>query len=108
MIDLSTESSISLSQAARLLPPGRGGRPVTLGCILRWILNGAKGPDGIRVRLEAARVGGRWLTSKEALNRFADRLTPRLDGTPVPASRTPGRRQRAADRAGRALDRIGI
>jgi hypothetical protein len=27
------------------------------------------------VRLEAVRLGGRWLTSREALQRFADRLT---------------------------------
>jgi hypothetical protein len=29
--------------------------------------------------LEATRLGGRWVTSKEALQRFAERLTPDLD-----------------------------
>ena len=39
MIDLSGESLISLGQAARSLPPGRRGRPVTLSCLLRWVLS---------------------------------------------------------------------
>jgi hypothetical protein len=81
MIDLSAETPISLAQAARLLPPGRNGRPVTLGCVLRWILRGAKAPDGHRVHLEAVRLGGRWLTSKEGLQRFAEALTPTLGGS---------------------------
>jgi hypothetical protein len=108
MLNVSSESTISLTQAARLLPPGRRGRPVSLSCVLRWVLTGATGPSGERVRLEAVRLGGRWLTSREALQRFAERLTPRLDGDPAPVPRTPGRRGRASERAAEALDRIGI
>jgi hypothetical protein len=52
MIDLNSESSLSLSQAARLLPPGRGGRPVTLSCLLRWVLTGVRSPSGDLVRLD--------------------------------------------------------
>src|SRR5215831_15466946 len=78
------EQLLSLPQAARRLPPGRRGRPVTLSCLLRWILSGVPSPDGQRVRLEAVRLGGRWLTSVEALGRFAAALTPTLDG-PAPA-----------------------
>jgi hypothetical protein len=107
-IDLSTETTVSLSQAARLLPPGRRGRPVSLSCLLRWVLGGAKGPGGDLIRLEAVRLGGRWLTSREALQRFAERLTPQLGSAPAAAPRTPGRRARAGDRAGRELDKIGI
>ena len=85
MIDLSTEIAISLTQAARLLPPARNGRPVTLGCILRWIVQGAKNPAGKRVHLEAVRLGGRWITSKQALQRFAEALTPCVgEGAPRP------------------------
>jgi hypothetical protein len=108
VIDLASESTLSLVQAARLLPPGRGGRPVTLSCILRWVLKGAPGPNGTRVKLEALRLGGRWLTSREALQRFAEALTPRLDDSPVPTPRTPAARARAAERAGKELEILGI
>jgi hypothetical protein len=106
-IDLTTEATVSLSQAARLLPPGRGERPVTLSCLLRWILRGARSPSGERVRLEAVRLGGRWLTSREALQRFAEALTPRLADT-QPPPRAPAARQRASERAARQLEKLGI
>jgi hypothetical protein len=108
VIDLSLEDPISLPQTTRLLPPGREDRPVTLSCVLRWILKGAPGPDGKRIRLEALRVGGRWVTTIQALQRFAEALTPHLDGEPTPAQRTPTARRRAAERAGEQLDALGI
>jgi hypothetical protein len=106
MIDLQNESPISLSQAACLLPPSRRGRPVTLSCMLRWVLDGVNTPSG-RVRLEAFRLGGRWLTSVPALERFAARQTPVL-GEQTKTSRTPGQRSRAAVQATRDLERAGI
>jgi hypothetical protein len=102
------EQLLSLPQAARRLPPGRRGRPVTLSCLLRWILDGVPGPDGRRIRLEAVRLGGRWITSVEALARFGERLTPRLSDEPAPPPRSPAARQRAADMAGQRLEEIGI
>jgi hypothetical protein len=108
MIDLQAETVISLSQAARTLPPGRRGKPVTLSCVLRWVLNGVKGPSCEKVRLEAIRVGSRWLTSREAIQRFADRLTPRLDAASPALPRSAAQRQRASERAARELHRIGI
>jgi putative transposase len=75
--DLLTETLLGLCEAARRLPPGRGGRSVSFSCVLRWITHGVPGPDGRRVKLEAVRVGGRWLTSVEALARWAERLTAR-------------------------------
>jgi hypothetical protein len=108
MIDLSTESALSLNQAAGILPAGRGGRPVSLGCILRWVLDGAKAPDGNRVRLEAVRLGGRWVTSREAVQRFAEALTPRLSDARMSSPRTPRRRERANARAVKELEAAGI
>lgn len=108
MLDFVSESPLSLSQAARLLPPGRRGRPVTLSCLLRWVLRGLRAPTGEVVRLEAARLGGRWLTTRAALQRFAGRLTPRLDDNSSPAPRSPSRRQRASDQAAAELERLGI
>jgi hypothetical protein len=108
MIDLSTESPLSLNQAARLLPPGRRNRPVSFSCVLRWVLEGAKAPSGELVKLEALRVGGRWLTSREALQRFAEALTPQASGMPSSPARTPRQRRRAAERAEKALEKLGI
>jgi len=106
MIDLRNETPISLAQAARLLPPGRRGRPVTISCLLRWVLDGVRLPSGERVRLEASRLGGRWLTSVEALQRFADRQTPQPRSEQRP--RTVTQRRRALERAHEALDKAGI
>lgn len=106
-MDIAHETLLSLSQAARRLPPGRGGRPMHMSGILRWVLEGAKAPDGSRVRLEAMRLGGRWLTSVEALQRFGEALTPRLDDD-RPTIRTPTQRSRAAERAARELEALGV
>jgi hypothetical protein len=106
MIDLFNETTISLLQGARLLPVGRRGSPVSFQCVLRWVLDGAKGPDGQRVRLEAAKLGARWVTSKEAIQRFCDRLTPLPAGAVT--ARTPRQRQRQADADERELERLGI
>jgi hypothetical protein len=108
MIDLTTEAMIPLARAAEMVPPARRGKKTHLSTVFRWVTDGAKGPDGRRVRLEAVRLGGRWLTSTEAVQRFAERLTPDLDRPRPPASRSPGARERAAKRADRQLRRLGI
>jgi hypothetical protein len=108
MIDLQSEELLSLSDAAKRLPPHRRGRPVHPSCIFRWIFEGVRLPSRERVRLEAVRLGGRWLTSVEALQRFAERLTPRIDTEPGPTPRSPTQRRRASDQASKELDQIGI
>ena len=75
-------NSLSLPQAARRLPPGRNGRPVSTSTLVRWILHGLLGPDGEVVRLEAVRLGFRWVTDEAALQSFVERLTPRLTTSP--------------------------
>src|ERR1700722_9308124 len=95
---LLSETLIGLCEAARRLPAGRGGRPVSFSCVLRWITSGVPGPDRQSVKLEGVRVGGRWLTSVEALARWAERLTPRFEEEPAPMPRTPARRKRDAER----------
>jgi hypothetical protein len=98
------ETPISLCTAARSVPPHRQDRPVSTSCIFRWMRDGVKLPDGTVVRLEGIRLGGRWLTSKEALQRFAERQTPRFDGPGPQSAKKSGR---AADRAGKELERMG-
>lgn len=107
-IDISAEQTISLTEATWLLPSGRKGRPVHLSCVLRWITNGSSAPGGRRVRLEAVRLGGRWITSREALARFAEALTPRFDQESAPAPRSPSKRQQASQHAAKQLESIGI
>jgi len=51
---------------------------------VRWILNGTKRQDGQLVRLEALRMGSRWITSVEAIQRFAEALTPGAQPAPKP------------------------
>lgn len=105
-IDLRNEQLLTLTQAARMLPPSRRGRPVSLSCVYRWILDGVKTPHG-RVRLEAIRAGGRWLSSAEALQRFVEAQTPDLADRPQ-LPRTPTARRRASERADAQLQKIGI
>jgi hypothetical protein len=108
MIDLSTESVLSLRDAAKLLPPARLGRPVSFACVWRWVLSGARAATGQKVKLEALRLGGRWVTSREALQRFAEALTPRAEAVAVDPPRSSAGRRRASERAGRALTAVGI
>jgi hypothetical protein len=109
VLDLTTENPIPLAAAAKFVPPGRNGRRTHLSTILRWVVRGARSPSGELVRLEAARLGGRWITSREALQRFAERLTPRLSDEPMsPSPRTPGQRRWASERAARELEKVGI
>jgi hypothetical protein len=108
MIDLSTESPISLNEAARSVPPSRSAKRTHLSTILRWILKGAKAPSGEIVKLEALRLGGKWITTREALQRFAEALTPDLQAEPPQSPRSSTARQSASQRAAQELDRIGI
>ena len=108
VIDISAESPLSLAQAAKLVPPGRNGKRTHLSTLLRWILRGCRGPSGEVVHLEAARFGGRWLTSREALQRFSARLTPRIDDPERPAPRSPDKRRRASERADAELEKRGV
>jgi hypothetical protein len=106
--------------AARKVPPfryetGPDGQPKPIpthpSTIVRWITKGVKvkgeGGKARIVRLEAVRLGGRWLTDDEALARFAERLTPTFSGDDAP-SRSPSSRSRAAEAADRALVAAGF
>ncbi len=106
MIDFKTEKVISLDQAASLFPTNRNGRPVSLSCIFRWIVDGVKTPAG-KVRLEVERVGRRWLTSVEAVQRFAAAQTPNVAAVQT-QPRPPAARQRAAARADLELQKLGM
>jgi hypothetical protein len=102
------EHTLRLREIGQYLPTGRRGKRLSLSAALRWVLDGVRLPDGQRLKLEAVRVGNKWITSLEALERFAAAQTPRLDGDPAPAPRTPTARRRASERAAKELEAAGI
>ncbi len=78
-----TEDAVGLAEAAQALPGRNGGR-VNQSTVQRWIRHGIRRPDGTVVRLEAVRLGRRWITSKQAVARFVAALSPSAD-PPAPA-----------------------
>ena len=102
-----SESLLTLHDAAQLLPSNRAGKRVSFATVWRWVLRGVRACDGQLVRLEAARVGGRWLTSREALERFAAALTSPIDAGGAPI-RTPTARNRDNRAAKEKLEKRGM
>jgi hypothetical protein len=69
------EDLLSLTEAAKRFPPYRGNKDTASpATIWRWINVGSRARSGEVVRLEACRIGGRWLTSVQALERFSAAL----------------------------------
>lgn len=83
MIDIETEQLVPIGQVPRLLPPRPNGRRVHISAVYRWMSRGIR-----EAVLESVKVGGSTYTSKEALQRFADRLSAR--GTPAPKAEVGG------------------
>jgi hypothetical protein len=98
----------TLTRAARRIPRARQDKPVTLSCLLRWVSRGVKGPNGERIKLEAARLAGKWVTTPGAIRRFVEAQQPQPDVGAAPTPRTPNARRRAAERAAKELERHGI
>lgn len=104
--EISAGHGLSLTQLARRLPSSRRGRPVSLSCVLRWILDGARDNSGQRIRLEAARLAGKWISTPQALARFMAAQTPAPISMPGQIGQSPD--GRSHDRTEQDLDRIGI
>ena len=95
-ISLHAEHILTIREAVEELPCLRGGKQVHRSTIYRWMKLGARG-----VRLESLKVGRSTVTSREALQRFAER-----ESSPPPDSaQEPSRGALAAERE---LDRHGI
>ncbi len=108
MGNILSETVLTLTRACGHLPAGRNDVKPHLSTLMRWITRGVKGGGGRPIRLEAARIGSRWVTSKEALGRFIWALT--YDKTADDGQRgfTPAQRRRAADNAGAQLEKVCI
>ena len=100
IIDVNAEHIVTFSQLARRLPRRRRDRPASVSTIHRWRSLGVRG-----VRLEAVRVGGAWVTSLEAYQRFCDALTNKCDER-APDGR--GENRPDNDQTERQLDDLGI
>ena len=97
MIDINSESLLSMTDASREFP----GRP-HVSTLWRYAQTGCRG-----VKLETIRCGGRRFTSREALERFTRAVTVAVDGPGVNIP-TPTPRQADLRRAEEKLDRAGI
>jgi len=100
MIDLVSESVVSLTEAAGHLPRRRN-KPVHVATLYRWAQRGIRG-----VRLETIQCGGAKCTSLEALQRFFEQLSGE-DGGHRDDYRTPAQRRRAQEQAERELQEAG-
>lgn len=69
------DDALTLNQAARRFYPVG----TAVSTVLRHVLNGIRTPAGI-VKLEAHRIGGRWVTTVDAVERFRDACTVRSGG----------------------------
>ena len=98
MIDIQSETLLSLSKAARQVPPAG----VNIGTLYRWMLRGVRG-----VRLDTVLIGGKRFTSAQALNLFFERTTAAADGARAIVAQ-PARAENTLDAAEKRLDALGI
>ena len=102
---------LTLSQAARRVPPYPDGKHVSPSTVWRWIVHGVRG-----VKLESYPIGRRLFTTAEAIERFSQRLREahqqahRADAqeTATVRSRTEAQRQRDIEHAERELKDAGV
>ena len=101
-IDFKTETVIDLRhQAPSYLGWSRNGRPVHYSSLIRAVTKGVNGH-----KLEAARIDKRWVTSVEAIQRWAERQT---DGHgPQMTQKTVAARRRSDRDAERELRKRGL
>ena len=74
MNDILTEDALGTAAAARYLSTRVSGSSFGPQQIWRWMVHGAIAQDGQRIYLEHAKLGRKFLTSKQGLARFATRL----------------------------------
>ncbi len=80
-----TETALTFAEAAASCPAVSGKRP-TRETVLSWVETGVR-VNGVRVKLEAGRLGVKRLTSREALDRFfaaisGETVRPTVELTP--------------------------
>ena len=71
-----TEHLISLAEAGASIPSRHRGKHVNGATVWRWCRKGLRTADGRQVFLGHIRVGGHYVTSSEALERFCQSMNP--------------------------------
>lgn len=97
MIDTTNEILMALRDVPRCLPPRPNGKRLHISAVYRWTLRGVKG-----VRLETVKIGGTAYTSREAIQRFSERLSGELP-SPQPVKEVSRARQRQIEQASAAV-----
>ncbi len=98
MIDLATETVITLTQATNHLPRRRGGKKPHPSTLYRWAKDG----------LETIQVGGTLCTSIQALQRFCERLTVRQQPESAATKGACTTARGTNEAVARRLDEIGL
>ncbi|MFO0822511.1 MAG: hypothetical protein U0792_05225 [Gemmataceae bacterium] len=106
-----SEPMLTISQVCRRIPGARGNDRVTPSTITRWILSGCPARNGVRVKLQATRAGGRWLVGQKSLDAFFLALAA-TDAVPQSPTiqqkpRSEAQRQAASEAAAKELKRRG-
>ena len=98
-IDIKTEKAIPVRWVTKLMGSGKGdGDACHVSRVIRLILKGD---------LEGFRIGNRWMTSLEAVQRYVDRTSNRVTATARPL-RGPVERRRAMAGARARVEKAGI
>lgn len=93
------DNVLTISQAAEYYP-----KKTHSSTIIRHVTRGIKTPAGV-VKLEATRLGGRWVTTREAIDRFSERLTANCGAVAPEPTQT---RKASTAKAKAFLKSIGI
>ncbi len=101
-IDYETETIITLGEACRAFPPNG----VSDATMARWIQRGVKVKSlGAFVKLETLLIGGRRVTSREAISKFI--AEQNAADVPV-AAITPSQQRKQSEAARSELERMGV
>lgn len=108
MIDIQREQLKTFAELAKLWPSRYPGKTTHKATLCRYARVGIKG-----IRLEAIRMGGHFVSSVEAVQRFTERLAAldeNPDATPAEVLKmpTPAGRRRAAEKAAKELEALGF
>ena len=109
LMEIQAGDGQSPAAAGRSIPGYRSNPTTNSATVFRWITKGTRVANGRLIKLEAVRVGARWLTSRGAVARFVSALTAAAnpDATPTSPVRTPAARRKASSNATAELKRRG-
>ena len=106
---LMSETKELLCVLARDFRSNRNTGFITAGALWRWCSKGVQGPGGRIVKLEYLKIAGRFYSSRAAIERFIVAQQDEDETAPMPIpARSPGKRQRASEKAAEQLAAAGI